>query len=228
MNSIKVMSKKINVVSPGVCHSSLLSLFKLWVKRKGAEKRNNRIIFPSGVYDDDYEEEMSILRAYYGIYDSDYDDDDEYYVDDEGSIIFPVKKEVVSSQEDEGSVIDALYSSGKRRGKHKHSKHRSRHKGRGAKVVSINTPYSGEEDDEYSDESNSRSLIYFYPDYHDKHDRIEFESLMEFDEYCNEEGFMVPAYVGEKLAYNPVSHCCLNPVAKEHGIWHMRLVMRMN
>ena len=213
------MSKKINLVTPGVSRSSLWSLFTKYVSRKVKEEEEywktvgyrlcrgyNYLLYDD---DDDYDEEMQKLRDYYNG-----ESDDDYYVDDDGCIIFPPKGGTSDEFEEDSyfKKLNKLNSKGKK----KHTKHRSRHRSKGTKVIDINTPYSGFEED--PDEVSNECKIYFYPDYNDKYERIEFNSLMEFDEYCQEEGFCVPPYIGEKLAYKPVSHCCLNPYAREHGV----------
>ena len=223
-----IMSKKIDIVSPGICIHSLWDVFHRGMVRhiNEVKERRSHVPYYLSDYDDaEYAEEMRLLREYYGMngYDDSYDD--EFDVDDDGTIIFPIKDDKRDLDKtlrpgrdyDDWDAIDDL--KGKKGKKCKHKKHRSRHKSNGCKVLSINTPYSGEEgDDENEYEFSNNGKIYFYPDYHDKYDRIEFDKLMDFDEYCNEEGYVVPPYVGEKIAYAPVAHCCLNPVAKEHGI----------
>jgi hypothetical protein len=105
------------------------------------------------------------------------------------------------------------------KGKHKHTKHRGKRGKGGAKVIDINTPYSSNYiDDTETGDALENNKIYFYEDYHNKYDRIEFNNLFEFDQYCKELGLSVPAYVAEQIAYSPINHCCLNPTAKEQGV----------
>jgi hypothetical protein len=104
------------------------------------------------------------------------------------------------------------------RGKHKHTKHRGS-RGKKTKVIDINTPYSSNYiDDTETGDALENCKIYFYEDYHNKYDRIEFNNLFEFDQYCKELGLSVPAYVAEQIAYSPINHCCLNPMAEEEGV----------
>ena len=49
-------------------------------------------------------------------------------------------------------------------------------------------------------------------------DKLEFNNLKGFDDFCSSNDFLVPPYVGERIAYRPVSHVCLNPGAKERGV----------
>ena len=216
------MSKKINVISPGVSRSSLLSIFKQYITRKVKEEEEYwrsvgrclggryGYLYGDWDYDDEYDAEMEKLRKYYNG-----EVEDDYYVDDDGSIIFPSKTVKDYLEDEYWEKMQKLNS----KGKYKHRKHRgSRGKGK-AKIIDINTPYSGSEDLPFMDEAEiGTGKIFFYPNYEDKYDRLEFNSLVEFDEYCQEEGYLVPPYVGEVIAYKPVSHCCLNPYAKEQGI----------
>lgn len=174
--------------------------------------------------------------------DDDWDNDnwneyDDYYVGDDGEIIFP---SAGTSQTDPDTTLrpgqmhrsvqdmDDYWnkmSKFNEKGKKKHTKHRGKRGKGGAKVIDINEPYNNnfidylnESKDENSGDALENCKIYFYEDYHDKFDRTEFNSLYEFDQYCKEYGFSVPAYVAEQIAYSPINHCCLNPIAKEQGV----------
>ena len=174
--------------------------------------------------------------------DDDWDNDnwneyDDYYVGDDGEIIFP---SAGTSQTDPDTTLrpgqmhrsvqdmDDYWnkmSKFNEKGKKKHTKHRGKRGKGGAKVIDINEPYNNnfidylnESKDENSGDALENCKIYFYEDYHDRFDRTEFNSLYEFDQYCKEYGFSVPAYVAEQIAYSPINHCCLNPVAKEQGV----------
>ena len=163
--------------------------------------------------------------------DDDYDDlnYDDYYVGDDGEIIFPSggvvhnrgsedstlrpgqTRRSIQDMDDYWNKMSKFNEGGKKK---KHRKHRGKKKG--AKVIDISQPY----DANYIDDGEAleNCTIYFYEDYHDKYDRTEFNSLYEFDKYCQEMGFVVPSYIAEAIAYSPVSHCCLSPAAKEQGI----------
>ena len=54
--------------------------------------------------------------------------------------------------------------------------------------------------------------IWFYNDINNKYDRLCFQSLAEFDDYCEDMGYYVSPNVGEEIVYNSVSHCCINPL----------------
>lgn len=241
------MSKKISLTVPDKERPNLLSLFHEYMIRKVKEdreawkraKRSGKIIWTT--YGDEYDADMARLRYYYGhvfgddsyIFDDEDDEwddddyDDDYYVDDDGTIVYPppaedddnertlrpYERRHVDIDEDEyWNKMKKLNGDGK----YKHTKHRGSRGSKKAKVIDINTPYSGDEEnpDEY-DVGTVR--IYYYPDYHKKFERIEFNTLAKFDKYCEEMGFKVPQYVAEVIAYASMSHCCLNPVAKEYG-----------
>ena len=255
------MSKKISLIVPGKVRPNIIPLFKSWVKRRVEEEkkkwedytRNHRygyLLYDD--YGDEYEEEMEQLRRFYGgcfprsgsnsfIDDDDDDDDwddedwneyDDYYVGDDGEIIFPSAGTSQSSNNDttlrpgqmrrSAQDMDDYWnkmSKFNEKGKHKHTKHRGKRGKGGAKVIDINEPYdSNYIDDSETGDALENCKIYFYEDYHNKYDRIEFNNLFEFDQYCKELGFSVPDYVAEQIAYSPISHCCLNPMAKEEGV----------
>lgn len=233
---------------PGKVRPNLLLLFNTWVKRSVKEQRDRYRTRYSQYDDEDYETEMELLRRYYGrsfpnssamgvilnpLDDDEWDDEDyddveycDYMVDDEGEIIFPPKNvdidttlrpgEMRRSAQDMDDYWNKM-SKFNERGKKKHSKHRGHRGSKKAKMIDINKPYNANYIDEDGNPLNETS-IYFYEDYHDKYSRIEFSNLYDFDQYCKEMGFDVPSYVGENIAYNPISHCCLNPAAKENGV----------
>lgn len=253
------MSKKISLIVPGKVRPNIIPLFKSWVKRRVEEEkkkwedytRNHRygyLLYDD--YGDEYEDEMEQLRRFYGGCfprsgsnsfiddedDDDWDDEDwneydDYYVGDDGEIIFPSAGTSQSSDNDttlrpgqmrrSAQDMDDYWnkmSKFNEKGKHKHTKHRGS-RGKKAKVVDINEPYNSNYiDDTETGDALENNKIYFYEDYHNKYDRIEFNNLFEFDQYCKELGLSVPAYVAEQIAYSPINHCCLNPTAKEQGV----------
>lgn len=211
------MSKKISLNVFGRERPNILSLFNTWLKRRVSEdndRYSRRSVY--GIYDDDdYEEEMETLRRYYGcVFSNSFDDDDD------GETVFPLKNDGETtlrpgqcrkSAKDMDEYWDKM-SKFNGDGTKTKKKHRKRHK---AKVIDINEPYNANYID---DDAPVYCTIYFYEDYHDKYNRIEFNNLFEFDQYCKENGFNVPAYVSEEVAYSPISHCCLNPNARANGV----------
>ena len=229
-----------------------------WAEYYEKHKRYRNYVM-SSIYGQDYAEEMEQLRKFYGqnfpnsganswndlVGDDDDDDDwddtdwseyDDYYVGDDGEIIFPNSgmsqgKKKENDYDPERTLRPGEYrrsaqdmddywnkmSKFNEKGKYKHTKHRGSRGAKKAKVVDINEPYNDNYIDDSGDAPES-TIIYFYEDYHDKYSRVEFNTLYDFDEYCKEMGFSVPPYVGEQIAYAPVSHCCLNPIAKDRGV----------
>ena len=153
-------------------------------------------------YWDEYEE------IYPGPSDDDEDEDENIY-----SELYP----------DSGDYWDEL-ESGKKKGKNGKFKHTKGKKNKGSEdMLDITKPYTQgfiDETDlpEEEDDGSVAQYIWFYPDYKDKTDKLEFNSLKDFDDFCAKNDFLVPPYVGERIAYRPVSHVCLNPGAKERGV----------
>ena len=95
-----------------------------------------------------------------------------------------------------------------------------------ARVIDITTPYSGYEespseygyDDIETSGIDDGKVIWFYPDYRNKSDRLEFNTLIAFSEFCSDEGYDVPSDVGMDIAYRRLSHTCLDPQLREDGI----------
>ena len=211
------MSKKISLNISSKIRPNLSSLFKSWVKRRITEEKEKRSSRKSYIVydDDDYYEEMEQLRRFYGGCFPmsggmcDWDEYDDYYVGDDGEIIFPPKKKDPDPETTLRPENDGV--------KKKHRKHRGKKK---TKIVDIDEPYNANYIDDSGDALDDCS-IYFYEDYHDKYSRVEFNNLYEFDKYCQEMGFLVPSYVAEEIAYSPVSHCCINPAAKDRGSFNV-------
>jgi len=59
--------------------------------------------------------------------------------------------------------------------------------------------------------------VYFYPDYLNKYDRVEFKGLMEFDEFCRQEGYQLSNDTLWKLFDLGCCHCCLDPEKRAEG-----------
>ena len=194
------------------------------------------------------EEDVETILTYYGYLDkkgnivmnpkkkysgkgTEYWDEEDYW--DEYEEIYPGPSDDDSDDEDE-NIYSELYpdskdywdelESGKKKGKNGKFKHTKGKKNKGSEdMLDITKPYTqGFIDEEEMPEEDDNPLdqyyIWFYPDYKDKTDKLEFNSLKEFDDFCSSNDFLVPPYVGERIAYRPVSHVCLNPGAKERGV----------
>jgi hypothetical protein len=153
----------------------------------------------------------------------DYDEDDE----DDADTIWPPttsskkgKKRSLDPYGDYWNMIDALEK------KKSKKKHKRGNRGKG-KVIDINTPYSGmEEEPREIDDYESSGIedgkeIWFYPDYTDKHDRLEFNTLSDFSDFCADQGYHVEADVGMAIAYRRISHTCLDPVLRDEGVFQI-------
>lgn len=80
---------------------------------------------------------------------------------------------------------------------------------------------SWENDIDERERFDDHAIIWYYPNYANKDDRLEFNSLKDFDDFCADEGFVVPPYIAEEIAYRPISHVCLRPDARERGIYEI-------
>ena len=177
----------------------------MWLMQQG-------VIFPG----------MEADMANYYNEDDNYDDYEE--VNDDGECVWPPTKESHKKHKldpygDYWNMIDALEKKKKDKKKHK------RGKGKGkAKVIDITTPYSGYEEnptevDEFdADGIEDGKEIWFYPDYSNKSNRLEFTTLSGFSEFCADQGYNVPKEVGIDITYRRISHTCLDPKLREDGI----------
>lgn len=191
----------------------------MWLMQQG-------VIFPG------MEDDMA------NFYDGDDDDEEHFHYENreevlDGECIWPPKedtskkkgkkKKSLDPYGDYWNMIDAL------EGKKK-NKHRRGGKKKYAKVIDITTPYSGDEEDptEYGgyDDLDASGVIdgkeiWYYPDYHNKSDRLEFNTLSGFSDFCAEQGYHVPRDVGMDIAYRRISHTCLDPELRENGIFQI-------
>lgn len=193
------MSKKINITIPNKIKPNLVDLFHEYLSRKAKEPKASMGGREAYLFDD-YED----MAAYWDKVFPGWDED----LDDDGDIVFP---------------NNVIYISPKtrKRGKHKHNK-----KGKKAKIFNISVPYSGDETDldEYDfdfateDYDSQSKEIWFYPDYHCKDDKLEFNSLKEFSDYCESMGYWVDKDVTADISWRYESHCCLKPESEKVGL----------
>ena len=218
------MSKKINLAISNKKRPNLSLLFHEYIKRKASEPRG-RVITYDDYDEDDYEDMAAYWDKMFPGWDDDFDDSD---------TVFPM-------------LGDTFGLNKNRKAKHKHKKGKNKrgseddsdkyadywnsrvgHVGKNKKKFDIDVPYSGYEEcptevddvyyDEYDDGDYQDKVIWFYPDYHDKDDRLEFNSLKAFDKYCTKMGYSVPSYVSADIVYRCESHCCLDPRAEREGV----------
>lgn len=208
------MSKKIKIPSNNIKYR-LVDLFHNFLDNHYKSMQHKRSSYPYGFdYDDDDDEEM-------------------YYLMNQG-YMFPYIDEDYMDEDGYG-VLWPNTSSNKRK-KSKHRKHNKSSRKR-ARLIDINQPYSGEEeyprevddDDimftEYEElEDNGLTNgkeIYYYVDYHDKENRLEFSSLDSFIEFCDDNGYNIPEKVLNEIKYRRVSHVCLNPLVRGYGYYEI-------
>ena len=205
------MSKKISISIPNKVKPNLVKLFREYISNKSSHE------YSHGTYDEDWED----MYAYWDQMFPGWDDDDSDIVYPSNNVIVmnPRRKEGKKSRD----VYDMFWD-GLKGGKHKHSKNKKK-KG---KLIDINAPYSGEEDDfnfddvdvDYTNYDNDSELkeIWFYPDYHDKFERLHFSNLKEFNDYCDSMGYYVDYAVVNDIAWRYESHCCLNRESEREGL----------
>ena len=151
-------------------------------------------------------------------------------VDDDVDIVYPLGGAVLNSKKRKGKkdVYSTYWTQEDREDKwSKKVKHKHK-KGKKSRVIDITQPYSGDEDDfdfngididfttdDYDDEQKE---IWFYPDYHDKDDRLEFNTLKEFSDYCESMGYWVSKEVANEISWRYETHCCLDPDSEKQGL----------
>ena len=215
------MSKKIKIPNENI-KSRLVDLFHSFMN----SRKNHR----GSYYDDMDDEELMWLQqqgfVFHDVIDDDYAN---YYYsgddDNEIDVIWPPKSRTADD------IYSEFWSKESKRNKRCKHKHR---KGKKARIIKIDEPYDGEEeydvnDDEYVsyeevDDDNGvldGKEIYYYPDYHDKENRLEFNTLKGFHDFCDDNGYSVPTHILNQIIFNRVSHTCLLPESKENGMYEI-------
>lgn len=202
------MSKKIKIPSLNI-KDKLSDLFHVFMSNRFHDIQSQRYSDYDEMDDDDalmwlMQQQGFVFRD---IYEGDYDYGNYYSDDDDVETVWPIESK-----------------RGKGGKKHKHSKHK---KGR---IIDINTPYSGEEsfDVNYSsyEELDSDGIfdgkeIYYYPDYRDKSNRLEFTTLVGFNNFCEENGYVLSDVVLKDIMYRRISHVCLRPSNDCYGSYEI-------
>ena len=216
------MSKKIKIPSLNI-RNNLSMLFHSFMANRPKPR------YRQPCYEDMDDEELMWLMQQQGYVFNDLDDEYmDYYDDDDGDVIWPPKHiKSKSKKNKKRSAYDDFWDNYEHKSKHKHSKSKK------ARLIDINQPYSGEEEDpnevgytpyeEVSDDDGivNGKEIYYYPDYHDKNSRLEFSTLNAFNEFCMDNGFSVPEHVANEIMYRRISHTCLRPDAKVYGLYEI-------
>ena len=223
------MSKKIKIPSNNI-KSRLVDLFHSFLSREYKSRRSHR-----NYYEDMDDEELMWLMqqqgyVFHDIIDDDYanfyDDDDDEDDEDDSNVIWPIKKGNKRTADD---IYEEFWTHEKKKSKRKHRK------GRKARVINITEPYDGEEEEdvndyeyasyeELSDDDNGVTdgkEIYYYPDYHDKDSRLEFSTLKAFNDFCDDNGYVIPSHVSNQIIFNRVSHTCLHPESRNYGVYEI-------
>lgn len=215
------MSKKITLSLSDKNRPNLSALFQSYMKNR---KSSRRLVNLGGMLIDMDDEEYSAMVDYWDSVFPGWDKEGTYPSEDDYSdeeFIFPGRtlnntkagkkgkrkndpyKEYWKQEEREERWARNLM--GKSTGKTKHKRHGRTSR---ARIIDIN-------DYEY-DEITPPKVI-FYPDYHDQTDKMCFRNIMEFNDFCEENGYSVPAYVVSDLVYRTENHCCLDPMLEERG-----------
>jgi hypothetical protein len=212
------MSKKINISIPNKVKPNLINLFHEYLVRKAKEPKRKRGLGGSDeryIWDtDEYEDMVEYWDRMFPGWDD----------DDDGDVVYPSNNVIVlnpKKDKDKRTVYDAFWTQESReegwgkKGKKKHKK------GKKARLFDINVPYSGEEEeidfDFTCDDYGNDKEIWFYVDYHDKEDRLEFNSLKDFIDYCDSMGYYIPPQVERDIEWRYESHCCLCPDSEKIG-----------
>jgi len=215
------MSKKIKIPSDNI-KNRLSDLFHSFMRNRPKKSVRH---YPYVCDDDDDMDEYDLLwLMQQGYVFNGIDDDYDSYLanmdeDDDADVIWPPKKERTADD-----IYSEFWDKESRKSKHKHRKSKK------ARVIDITTPYSGfEGDDEYVEyeelgEDNGiedGKEIYYYPDYHEKDNRLEFHTLKAFSDFCEENGYTVPDRVISEITFRRISHTCLLPSAREYGLYEI-------
>jgi len=243
------MSKKINILISNKERPNLHSLFHEYINRRSKEVRRNSHCCDYYGYDvDDYDFET---LAQLGLLGSVYPTDDDYDFDDCDIVFPYNNKSKGKNKRKDMNDDDAYAAYWERErmkrnarraarqmrtiedadfvevGSKKGSKKKHQRGSKKNKVLDITRPYSGWEDNPLELEDDNYSLntpsvtIWFYPNYLNQDDRLEFNTLKDFDDFCCDEGYVVAPDICEDLAYRRISHACLNPQARERGIFEV-------
>ena len=197
------------------------------LERELAARRRSSMRFTREDWED---EELRYLIAQGYVFPGMDDDFANYYADEDDEdpdLVWPPSNRSTMSDDE---AYARFWEEEERKAKKGKKKHNKRGKGKRARIIDITVPYSGNEEEptEYgtyedldTDGIEDGKQIYYYPDYRDKSSRLEFNTLSAFSDFCGDNGFVVPPYIGEQITYRRVSHTCLRQDAKEEGIYEI-------
>lgn len=215
------MSKKIIIPLSNI-RWQLHDLFHEYLDEQYELEKTHRYYGGSDEYDYMDDDEVRWLMQQGYVFPGMTDDGCFYDEDEDEDVIWPVVKK---GKKKDKTAYEQFWEEEEKKAKQKHRKRGKKN----ARIIDITTPYSGHEEnptecgyeDIESDGINDGKLIYYYPNYRNKEDRLEFNTLKEFDDFCADYGYTVPPYVGEQIAYRRVSHVCLNPTVREYGMFEI-------
>lgn len=173
------MSKKIKINIPNKVRPNLSALFHAYIVRKFSEKKK------SSYYDD-----MDDLFPGWG-YTDDYDDYE---------LMYPTNCVPLYGKRSGSKLRNWIQGVS-------NVKDKKVKKGKGKKSFNYDDIY--DDYGEYGEYVNVEKEIWFYPDYHDKEDRLEFNTLKDFSDYCDREGYYVSSEVEGDILWRYESHCCI-------------------
>ena len=229
------MSKKIKILTSDTNKPNLHMLFHMWIDRVGASNASHGSSSDFTFEDWECFAQLGLL----GIYPDEFDFDDcdlvfpynssgkshKHMNDDDAYAAYWANEERKQHRKkNHSNCRDAEYVDYSEVGKRKHKKNKGKHK-----KLDLYTPYSGWEEnpDEVGSGFDERErfdnhcIIYYYPNYNNMNDKLEFSSLKEFDDFCCDEGFVISPNVAEEMVYRPINHVCLYPQSRERGVYEL-------
>ena len=224
------MSKKIIIPSVNIRYK-LVDLFHAYMERYYKSHKSHCRSMYDWMEDMD-EDEIAYWRSQGFIFDDypsdDFNDEDD---EDDGCVIWPPRYDKHNKKKKGKDSYDFFWE-----GQAKKSKKKHKRGGKRARTIDISTPYSGEEENPYElgddeiftdyvevddDGIVSGKEIYYYPDYHDKENRLEFSTLKAFSDFCDSNGYLISEEVSKKLIYNRVVHTCLRSDSSQYGMYEI-------
>jgi hypothetical protein len=143
--------------------------------------------------------------------------EDDFLVDEEEGVILNAKHLKRLNKKYYNGKSEKSSKRGKRGGKKKGNLVYSTYDDdywKNRKTMFRNGEWSDDDEDNYEEAYKN---IKFYPDVTNEMSAIEFNSLKEFSDYCDEHGYAVGTTDYDNLKNWGVIHCCLDPIDLEYG-----------
>jgi hypothetical protein len=228
------MSKKIKLKIPNKVKPNLHTLFHLWIDRVAKSRKKSycangfytrdeiRALIDSGFFSiEDFDDDADYVFPYSEMnHDDDLDAYEEYWKNQE-------------RKQRRHNNLDLSYGYEKKGKRKRHKKGKCKvvdinqpYSGWEDYPSEIDVDYDGmsyqnDDEEEYKKykEAHASDLderpryddkltIWYYPEYMNKYDRLEFNTLKDFDDFCADEGILIPIDVAEEIAFKPISHVC--------------------